>query len=64
MRPLLALLRKQIHESRWTLLLTAGVLFGLGWLFVWVTSLTETETLQRLGEEGEGGGRFQMLRTP
>ena len=61
MRPFLALLRKQIHESRWTLMLTAALLFGLGWLFVWVTSLTEAETLRQLGDE-QGGGRMQMLR--
>jgi ABC-2 type transport system permease protein len=61
MRPFLALLRKQIHESRWTLVLSAGVLFGLGWLFVWVTSLNEAELMRQLGDDSEGG-RIQMLR--
>ena len=32
MMPFLALLRKQTHESKWTLGLSAAVLFGLGWL--------------------------------
>ena len=49
MRPFLALLRKQIHEARWTLGLSAAVLFGLGWLFVWVTSLNETEIVATAG---------------
>src|SRR5271166_5298833 len=61
MRPFLALLRKQIHESRWTLALSAAVLFGLGWLFVWVTSLNEAEIVRRLGDDSEQG-RTQLLR--
>ena len=61
MTPFLALLRKQIHEARWTLGLSAAVLFGLGWLFVWVTSLNETEIVRRLGDDSEQG-RIQMLR--
>jgi ABC-2 type transport system permease protein len=61
MRPFLALLRKQIHESQWTLGLSAVVLFGLGWLFVWVTSLNEAEIVQRLGDDSEQG-RIGMLR--
>ena len=61
MKPFLALLRKQIHESRWTLGLSAAVLFGLGWLFVWVTSLNEAEIVRRLGDDSEQG-RIQMLR--
>ena len=59
MRPFLALLRKQIHEARWTLGLSAAVLFGLGWLFVWVTSLNEAEIVRRLGDDSEQG-RIQM----
>ena len=61
MTPFLALLRKQIHESRWTLGLSATVLFGLGWLFVWVTSLNEAEIVRALGDDAEQG-RIQMLR--
>jgi ABC-2 type transport system permease protein len=61
MRPFLALLRKQIHEAKWTLGLSAAVLFGLGWLFVWVTSLNEAEIVRRLGDDLEDG-RIQMMR--
>lgn len=61
MRPFRALLRKQLHEARWTLVLSAAVLFGLGWLFVWVTSLNEADIVRRLGEDAEEG-RMQMLR--
>jgi ABC-2 type transport system permease protein len=63
MRPFWALIRKQIVESRWTLVLTAGALFGLGWLFVYVTARTEAEIVSRLaGDTGEGGGRIQFMR--
>ncbi len=61
MKPFLALLRKQFHESRWTMGLSAAVLFGLGWLFVWVTSLNEAEIVRRLGDDSEQG-RIRMLR--
>ena len=61
MRPFLALLGKQIHESKWTLFLSAAVLFGLGWLFVWVTSLNEAEIVRRLGDDSEQG-RIQFMR--
>ena len=61
MRPFLALLRKQIHESRWTLGLSAAVLFGLGWLFVWVTSLNEAEIVRAPGRRF-GEGRIRMMR--
>jgi ABC-2 type transport system permease protein len=61
MRPFWALVRKQLHESRWTLVLSAAALFGLGWLFVYVTSLNEAEIVRLLGSE-EGGARIQMMR--
>jgi ABC-2 type transport system permease protein len=61
MRPFLALLGKQIHESKWTLCLSAAVLFGLGWLFVWVMSLNETRILRELGS-AEPEGRVQFMR--
>ena len=54
MRPFWALIRKQIVESRWTLVLSAAALFGLGWLFVYVTARTEAEIISRL-ESGTGG---------
>ena len=62
MRPFWALIRKQIVESRWTLGLSAAALFGLGWLFVYVTSLNESEILRLLESDSEGGGRIQWMR--
>ncbi len=61
MRPFWALVRKQVLESRWSLTFSAAALFGLGWLFVYVTALNEAEIVERLGS-GEGGGRIQWLR--
>jgi ABC-2 type transport system permease protein len=61
MRPIWALLRKQFVDCRWTLALSAAALFGLGWLFVYVTALNEAE-IRRMLESGEGGGRIQILR--
>ena len=54
MRPFWALIRKQLHESRWTLGVSAAVLFGLGWLSVYVTSLNETRITRMLGSGGGG----------
>ena len=61
MRPFWALIGKQVHESRWSLVLSAAALFGWGWLLVYVTSLNEAEIL-RLLESDEGGGRMEMMR--
>jgi ABC-2 type transport system permease protein len=61
MRPFWALIRKQLVESRWSLALSAAALFGLGWLFVYVTALNEAEIIERLGSDEEGG-RIQWLR--
>jgi ABC-2 type transport system permease protein len=62
MRPFWALIRKQIVESRWTLLLSAAALFGLGWLFVYVTARTEAEVISRLESGTGGGGRLEFMR--
>jgi ABC-2 type transport system permease protein len=62
MRPFWALIRKQIVESRWTLLLSAAALFGLGWLFVYVTARTEAEVISRLESGSGGGGRLEFMR--
>ena len=51
MTPFLALLRKHIHDTRWMLILSAAALFALGWLFVFFTSLNETEILKALSAE-------------
>jgi ABC-2 type transport system permease protein len=48
MSPFAALIRKQFHESRWTIGVSAAALFGLGWLSVYITSLRETRILQQL----------------
>ncbi len=61
MKPFFALLRKHIHDTRGTLLLSAAALFALGWLFVWVTSLNESEILKALSSETEDN-RFRWLR--
>jgi len=62
MRPFWALIHKQIVEARFMLLLSAAALFGLGWLFVYVTSLNEAEIVRML-ESDEGGSRIQFLRS-
>ncbi len=49
MSPFAALIRKQLHESRWTIGVSAAALFGLGWLSVYITSLQESRILQQLG---------------
>lgn len=61
MRAFWALIRKQIHESRWTLFVSASVLFGLGWLSVYMTSLNETKIVELLAS-GRGGGRIDWMR--
>jgi ABC-2 type transport system permease protein len=43
------------------LLLSAAALFALGWLFVFVTSLNETEILKELASD-TGNNRIQMMR--
>jgi ABC-2 type transport system permease protein len=61
MRPFWALLRKQFHESRWTLVVSASVLFGLGWLSVFVMSLNEARLVRMLGSD-DGDERIQWMR--
>src|SRR5437588_595408 len=61
MRPFWALIRKQLHESRWTLCVSASVLFGLGWLSVYMTSLNES-TIVRMLESGERDVRLEWMR--
>ena len=61
MRPFLALAHKNLHESRWTLGVSAAALFGLGWLSVYMTSLNEVEILRMLNSDEEGG-RIQWMR--
>jgi ABC-2 type transport system permease protein len=61
MRPFWALIRKQLHESRWTLIVSAAALFGLGWLSVYMTSLNELRILRML-ESGQGDDRIEWMR--
>ncbi len=61
MRPLIALIGKQVHESSWSLGLLAMALFGWGWLFVYVTSINEAEIVRLLASD-EGGRRIEMLK--
>ncbi len=61
MKPFFALLRKHVHDTRGTLILSAAALFGLGWLFVFVTSLNETEILKALSS-GSEENRYRWLR--
>jgi ABC-2 type transport system permease protein len=61
MRPFLALLRKQIHDTRWMFLLSAAALFGLGWLFVFVTSLNEARIIKELSSDSDDM-RFRWMR--
>jgi len=60
--PFRALIRKHLHDTRGTLLLSSAALFALGWLFVFVTSLNETEILKSLSGDSEDG-RFRWIRS-
>jgi ABC-2 type transport system permease protein len=60
-KPFLALIGKNLHESRWTLVISMAALVGLGWLSVYMTSLNESEIMRRFAS-GEGGGRFGWMR--
>jgi ABC-2 type transport system permease protein len=63
MRPFWALIRKELQETRWTLGLSALAMFGVGWLFVYVTSRNETDIIKQLSSNsGDLGDRLQFLR--
>ena len=61
MKPFFALLRKHVHDTRGTLILSVAALFALGWLFVFVTSLNETEIIKALQSDSEDT-KFRWLR--
>jgi ABC-2 type transport system permease protein len=63
MRPFWALIRKQIVESRWTLVLSASALFGLGWLFVYLTSRNEARIVRSLQSDSDLGERIQWMKS-
>jgi ABC-2 type transport system permease protein len=60
MTAFLALVRKQVVESRWMLGVSAAALFGLSWLSVYFTSRIEGRMRQVTG--GGGRGPMRMLR--
>jgi ABC-2 type transport system permease protein len=62
MKPFWALLRKHVHDTRGTLILSGAAFFALGWLFVFVTSLNETEILKALSSDSQEN-RFRWLRS-
>lgn len=62
MKPFWTLLRKSLHDARWSLFLSTAALFALGWLFVFVASKNESLIRQVLnGGDGKGFGRFRQL---
>ena len=61
MSTFLALIRKHVHDTRGTLLISAAALFALGWLYVFFTSLNETEILKALASDSEDN-RFRWMR--
>jgi ABC-2 type transport system permease protein len=61
MKPFWALLRKHLHDTRGTLILSGAAFFALGWLFVFVTSLNETEIVKALSSDSQEN-RFRWMR--
>ncbi len=53
MKPFRMLVGKHLHDTRWSLVLSAAALFGLGWLFVFVTALNEQRFLERLSSSDQ-----------
>src|SRR4051794_1622596 len=65
MTPFLALIRRQLTESRWLLGLTSFALFALSWLTVLITSLTEDRMRKSLGDaRGLRGFAFRGVSGP
>ncbi|MDG3005145.1 ABC transporter permease subunit [Paludisphaera mucosa] len=58
MKPFWTLVRKNLHDVRWSLFLSIVCLFALGWLLVYVASLQETRIRQALSD-GKG---FEWVR--
>jgi ABC-2 type transport system permease protein len=56
-----ALLRKHLHDTRGTLLLSGAALFALGWLYVFFTSLNEGKIIESLASDSDDD-RFRWLR--
>lgn len=63
MNPFLTLVGKLFRDVRWSLVFSAVSLFALGWLFVYVTSLNESNIRKALAAApGEGRG-FGWMRS-
>jgi beta-exotoxin I transport system permease protein len=62
MKPFFALLRKHLHDTRGTVILSGAAFFALGWLFVFVTSLNETKILELLASDTQDN-RFRWMRS-
>jgi ABC-2 type transport system permease protein len=58
----LAMVRRQLWETRWQLGISALALFGFSWLFVFVTSRTE-DKLRQSFEDGNVDGRMRIFRS-
>lgn len=58
MKPFLTLVRKNLHDARWSLFLSSSLLAFLGWLLVYVASRQETRIRQALS----GGQGFNWVR--
>jgi ABC-2 type transport system permease protein len=58
----LAMVRRQLWETRWPLGISALALFGFSWLFVFVTSRTE-DGVRRAVEEGNMRNRVRFMRS-
>jgi ABC-2 type transport system permease protein len=62
MNPFLTLIGKLFRDVRWSLLFSVASLFALGWLFVYVTSLNESNIRKDLAEPSGQNRRADMMR--
>lgn len=60
MKPFLTLVRKNLHDVRWSVFLSAATLFALGWLMVYVASRQETRIREALAT-GKGADWVRRL---
>ncbi|WP_165070267.1 ABC transporter permease subunit [Paludisphaera rhizosphaerae] len=60
MKPFWTLVRKNLHDARWSLFLSSTALFALGWLLVHVASLQESRIRQAM-TDGKGFNWVRQL---
>jgi len=60
MKPFWTLVRKNLHDARWSLFLSSAALSALGWLLVYVASRQETMIRKAL-TDGKGFGWVRQL---